>query len=232
MRHKTCRGHAKRCCATNVHTSTIFLNKFGATATWKMTKICSNYVHYVARISFEVDWHLTVHDLSRTIWSHNLKCRTTHVAPTIHTTTDMTRIMSHNHVVPSRTTKFLSVWTHLNIHHKMARRFRTMEDELQAAAAKALSNKESWYHDGINKFVYRYNKTLDNYRDCKKMRNFFLCFLFSEFEDQCSYFWNSLRINVLNKFPNFFLIPQILIKISSNFVKNFFKIFEIQIKIL
>ncbi len=107
------------CGATNVHTSTIFFYKFGATAMWKMTKICSNYVrqhttslwdHYVARISFEVDQHLTVHDLGRTIWSHNLKCRTTHVAPTIHTTT---RFRSHNHVVPSRTTKFLSVWTHL-----------------------------------------------------------------------------------------------------------------------
>ncbi len=82
----------------------------GATATSKMMKICSNYVrqhttslwdHYVARISFEVDWHLTVHDLGRT----------THVAPTVHTTT--TRFMSHNHVVPSRTTNFLSVWTHL-----------------------------------------------------------------------------------------------------------------------
>ncbi len=120
VRHKTCHGHVKSCCATNVHASTIFFYKFGATATWKMMKICSNYVrqhttsfwdHYIARISFEVDWHLTVHDLDRTIWSYNLKCRTTHVTPNIYTTT--TRFMSHNHVVPSRTTKFLSVWTHL-----------------------------------------------------------------------------------------------------------------------
>ncbi len=44
-------------------------------------------------------------------WLHNIKCRTTHFAHTIHTTT--TRFMSHNHVVPSRTTKFLAVWTHL-----------------------------------------------------------------------------------------------------------------------
>ncbi len=85
-----------------------------------MTKICSNYVrehttslwdHYVARISFEVDRHLAVHDLGCTTWSHNIKCRTTHVAHTVHTTT--TRFMSHNHVVPSHMTKFLSVWTHL-----------------------------------------------------------------------------------------------------------------------
>ncbi len=82
-----------------------FFYKFGATVTWKMTKICSNYVrqhttplwdHYVARISFEVDRHLAVHDLGRTTWSHNLKCRTTHVAPTVHTTTATTRFMSHN----------------------------------------------------------------------------------------------------------------------------------------
>ncbi len=46
-------------------------------------------------------------------WSHNIKCRTAHVAHTVHTTT--TRFMSHNQVVPSRTTKFLSVWTHLYI---------------------------------------------------------------------------------------------------------------------
>ncbi len=37
--------------------------------------------------------------------------RTTHVAHTVYTIT--TRFMSLNHVVPSRTTKFLSVWTHL-----------------------------------------------------------------------------------------------------------------------
>ncbi len=43
--------------------------------------------------------------------SHNIKCRTTHDAHTVHTTT--TCFMSHNHIVPSRTTKFLSVWTHL-----------------------------------------------------------------------------------------------------------------------
>ncbi len=63
-----------------------------------MMKICSNYVrqhttslwdHYIARISFEVDRHLAVHDLT-----------TTH--------------MSHNHVVPSHTAKFLSVWMHLH----------------------------------------------------------------------------------------------------------------------
>ncbi len=72
--HKTCRGHAKSC-ATNVHISTIFFYKFGATATWKMMNICSNYVrqhttslwdYYVARISFEADQHLAVHDLGRT----------------------------------------------------------------------------------------------------------------------------------------------------------------------
>ncbi len=44
-------------------------------------------------------------------WLHNIKCHTTHVAHTVHTTT--TRFMSHNHVVPNCTTKFLSVWTHL-----------------------------------------------------------------------------------------------------------------------
>ncbi len=49
-----------------------------------------------------MDRHLAVHDLGHT----------THVTHTIHTTT--TRFMSHNHVVPSRTTKFLSLWTHLN----------------------------------------------------------------------------------------------------------------------
>ncbi len=43
--------------------------------------------------------------------SHNIKCRKTHIAHTVHTTT--THFMSHNHDVPSRTTKFLSVWTHL-----------------------------------------------------------------------------------------------------------------------
>ncbi len=83
-----------------------------------MTKICSNCVrghttslweHYVAQISSEVDRHLAVHDLGRTTWSHNIKCRTTHIAHTITTT----RFISHNHVVPSCTTKFLSVWTHL-----------------------------------------------------------------------------------------------------------------------
>ncbi len=99
-----------------------FFYKFGATATWKMTKICSYYVrqrttslwdHYVARISFEVDRHLAVHNLGRTTSSHNLKCRTTHIAPTVHTTKTTTCFTSHNHVVQSRTTKFLSVWMHL-----------------------------------------------------------------------------------------------------------------------
>ncbi len=51
-------------------------------------------------------------------WSHNIKCRTTYVAHTIHTTTTTTRFMSHNHVVLSHTTKFLSVWTHLKICEK------------------------------------------------------------------------------------------------------------------
>ncbi len=61
-----------------------------------------------------MDRHLEVHNLGRTTWSHNIKCRTTHVAHIVHTTTTTIRFMSHNHVVPSRTTKFLSVWTHLN----------------------------------------------------------------------------------------------------------------------
>ncbi len=56
-------------------------------------------------------WSGPTFDGSRS-WSHNLKCRTTHVTPTVHTTT--TRFMSQNHVVPSCTTNFLSVWTHLN----------------------------------------------------------------------------------------------------------------------
>ncbi len=59
-----------------------------------------------------MDQHLAVHDLGRTTWLHNIKCRTTHVAHTVHTTTT-TCFMSHNHVVPSRTINFLSVWTHL-----------------------------------------------------------------------------------------------------------------------
>ncbi len=60
-------------------------------------------------------WQFTilVAQHGRTTWSHNLKCHTTHVAPTVHTTTTTTCFMSHNHVVPSRTTNCLSVWTHL-----------------------------------------------------------------------------------------------------------------------
>ncbi len=46
-------------------------------------------------------------------WTHNIKCRKTHVAHTVHTTT--TCFMSRNHVVPRRMTKFLSVWTHLKV---------------------------------------------------------------------------------------------------------------------
>ncbi len=42
-------------------------------------------------------------------WSHNIKCRTTHVAHTVHTTITTTRFMSHT----NHTTKFLSMWTHL-----------------------------------------------------------------------------------------------------------------------
>ncbi len=38
-------------------------------------------------------------------WSHDIKCRTTHVAHTVHTTKTTTHFMSHNHVVPGRTTK-------------------------------------------------------------------------------------------------------------------------------
>ncbi len=44
-------------------------------------------------------------------WSPNIKCRMTRVTHTVHTST--THFMSHNHVVPSCTTEFLSVWTHL-----------------------------------------------------------------------------------------------------------------------
>ncbi len=41
----------------------------------------------------------------------------THVAHTVHTTTITTHFMLHIYVVPSRTTKFLSVWMHLNAEH-------------------------------------------------------------------------------------------------------------------
>ncbi len=44
-------------------------------------------------------------------WSHSMAAQHKMSHDTVHTTT--TRFMSHSHVVPSRTTKFLSVWTHL-----------------------------------------------------------------------------------------------------------------------
>ncbi len=83
---------------------------------------CRKYVQNTSRQHTTSLWDHMSHDFffwsgptfggSRS-WSHNLKCRTTHVAPIVHTSTTTTCFMLHNHVVPSRTTKFLSVWTHL-----------------------------------------------------------------------------------------------------------------------
>ncbi len=41
------------------------------------------------------NWYSTIYKLSCTIQSHNLKSRTMHITPTIHTTTTMTCCMSH-----------------------------------------------------------------------------------------------------------------------------------------
>ncbi len=49
--------------------------------------------------------------------------------PYVHTTTTTAHFMSHNHVVPSRMTKFLFVWTHLNAKHTT--RFSAITPESQ-----------------------------------------------------------------------------------------------------
>ncbi len=80
---------------------------------FKLRQIAQNiFVRPLCRTNFF--WSEPTFSGSRS-WSHNIKCRTIHIAHTVHTTTTTTRFMSHNHVVSSRTTKFLSVWTHLNI---------------------------------------------------------------------------------------------------------------------
>ncbi len=126
VRHKMCCKHAKSCCATNVHTSTIFFINLAQQQHQKWRKyvqITSEahniFVRSLCRMNFF--WSGPTFDGLRS-WSHNLKCCTTHVAPTVHTTT--TRFMSHNHVVPSRTTNFLSVWTHLNTIIRLAGRLQ------------------------------------------------------------------------------------------------------------
>ncbi len=76
VRHKTCRGHAKSCCATNVHTSTIFfinLARLRRKKRQKYFQITSDSTHIfvipLCRTNFF--WNRPTFGSSR-FWSHNM----------------------------------------------------------------------------------------------------------------------------------------------------------------
>ncbi len=115
VRHKTCRGHAKSCCATNIHTSTIFfinLARLQRKKWQKYVQITSDSTKHLCETIMLQEFLLKWTDIWRftiLVVQHKMSHNTHHpYCPHYHDT-----FMPHNHVVPSRTTKFLSVWTNL-----------------------------------------------------------------------------------------------------------------------